>query len=156
VRLVLHPPLEDPGSMPLFEIASAARRDGRELLMRKFGHVTSRRRGGRGKARKVSGRTFMARSLVQRSGSVRPAPLAVRAKVVSWRACPPVEHRMATTTRAAPPSWPTSFRNRNHHAVGLAAQHGCDRCTPRGRKTKGQRGSQICRSHCHVHSQQLG
>jgi len=74
--------------------------------------------------------------------SVRPAPLTFRAKVVSWRTCLTVEHRMAPALRAAPKSRPASFRNPSHQIVGIANKSGGDSGAGRGCKTKSQRDDQ--------------
>jgi hypothetical protein len=76
------------------------------------------------------------------SRSVGPALLALRAKMVSGRAGPAVEHRMACAARAAPESPSASFRNLDHRAIGNTYKSGRDRCTGGGCYAKDQRGAQ--------------
>jgi hypothetical protein len=54
---------------------------------------------------------------------------------------------MATTTRAAPPSCPASFRDLDDRAVGIAEQRWCNPGVGGGRQTKSQCGAKKDRPH---------
>jgi len=70
------------------------------------------------------------------SRSIRPAPPAFRAEVVSPRARAPHRKRMATATRAAPESRPASFRNLDDCTVDFAERRRGDPGVGGGHKTK--------------------
>jgi hypothetical protein len=80
------PPLDDLGSMPLFEIASAARRGRRKLLMRKFGLVAAAVVVGVGLGWIASTKARVAPPIIMSSYTIEPM------KMMAGSANLPTEH----------------------------------------------------------------
>src|ERR1700734_950862 len=91
--------------------------------------------------RKSRGRQRRPRAIL-----IGPALFAFRPEMITRRAGPAVEHRMAPAARTAPKSRPAPFCSLDHRAVGLANRSGRDCSAGGGRKTESQYDTQKDRS----------